>query len=283
MNDQKNRTFKDLIEQKKITPLIGVYDVFSAILAAQKFDAVFCSGYGFSASHYGLPDEGFLTWSDLVNFVQRIRTVLPKTQIVVDLDEGFGDPRIASNAVRSLEQVGASAIILEDQRRPKKCGHLSGKDILTYDEYLPRLKAVLAVRKDVFVIARTDAENLAERIERAQTYLRAGADAILVEGLSSIEEVKEVRKAVGSGAKIMVNLIMGGKTEPVSLEALAKLGVNIVNYSTPCLFAAHHAIQNTLELFLKHDGELNQALMDCSVGLEENISVISDAFGRSQK
>ena len=132
--------FRNKIKKGEITPIIGVYDALSATLSNQYFDSLFCSGYGFSASRYGLPDEGFIAWKDMIEYVQNMRTILPESNIIVDIDDGYGDDKIASMAISSLENVGASAVILEDQRRPKKCGHLPGKEIIDRSEYLKKVK-----------------------------------------------------------------------------------------------------------------------------------------------
>ena len=253
--DYYGSIIRERILKGGILPLIGVYDVFSAILAAQKFEAIFCSGYGFAASHYGLPDEGFIAWTDMVSYVKRIRAVLPKTHIVVDIDDGHGDQNVASIFARRLEQVGASAVILEDQRRPKRCGHLPGKEILSLDEYMPRLEMVLNTRDELFVIARTDATDLEEGILRAKEFTRAGADGVLVEGIVNLQDIFEIREAVGEHVTLTVNLIAGGKTPPVTLSELNQLGVNLVNYSTPCLFSSQKAIEDTLEKLIKDDGK----------------------------
>ena len=116
---------KSRIRSRRILPVIGVYDIFSAALAEKKFEAIFCSGYGLSASFYGLPDKGFITCNDMVSFVSRLRQKLNSVHIIVDIDEGYGSAESASTAVKMLEQAGASGLILEDQKRPKKCGHLN--------------------------------------------------------------------------------------------------------------------------------------------------------------
>jgi len=91
------------LESGPVLPLIGIYDVFSASIAARYFDAVFLSGYGFTASHYGLPDEGYVTWKDMVDFSARVRSILPSTHIIVDIDDGYGDEKISRNVVQWLE------------------------------------------------------------------------------------------------------------------------------------------------------------------------------------
>ena len=132
-NIKYGAAFRAEILDKNIVPLIGVYDALSASLSSKYFNAVFCSGYGFSASRYGLPDEGFIAWQDMISYVENMRAISPDIHIVVDIDEGYGDDKIARTVTSRLENVGASAIVLEDQRRPKKCGHLPGKEIINRD------------------------------------------------------------------------------------------------------------------------------------------------------
>jgi len=269
------------LAQGTILPLIGVFDVFSAALAARKCEAIFCSGYGFAASYYGLPDEGFIAWPDMVAYVERVRAVLPDTHIVVDMDDGYGDPNLAANMTRRLERVGASAVILEDQRRPKRCGHLPGKEILELSDYLRRLESVLQVRDRMFVVARTDTQELEEALRRASIFARAGVDAVLVEGITEIGVIPRIREAVGPDVGITVNLIAGGKTGPVTLTELESLGVNLVNYSTPCLFAAHAAINRVLDSLAERDGKLlpDENGVELAVNNQLLKEMLADALG----
>ncbi|RED51547.1 isocitrate lyase/PEP mutase family protein [Aestuariispira insulae] len=254
-------------------PLIGIFDLFSASLAARHFEAVFCSGYGFAASYYGLPDEGYIAWPDMVAYVERIRAVLPDQHIVVDIDDGYGDPKLAANTVKRLERVGASAVILEDQRRPKKCGHLPGKDILDTDDYLKRLDKVLDVREDLCVIARTDATTLEEGIRRAKLYATRPVDGILVEGVPSLEVIPEIREAIGPDLMLTINLIAGGKTPPVTVSKLQQLGASLVIYSTPCLFLAQQAIDRGLAQLKADNGKFTAETS--GVPFQENISLMA--------
>src|SRR5580765_3732733 len=113
--------FRLRLQSEKLICLIGVYDVFSARIAARRFEGVFCGGYGYAASAYGLPDVGYVNWRDITDFSTRIRHVLPSTHILVDVDDGFGDEGVAANTVRILELNGLSAIMMEDQKRPRRC------------------------------------------------------------------------------------------------------------------------------------------------------------------
>src|SRR5215470_20096681 len=155
MERRLGRDLRKEMTARNIIPFIGVYDVFSATLAAKHFDALFISGFGFAASHYGLPDIGFIGWPDIVAFVQRVRTVLPSHHILVDIDDGYADIEVAAHVVSLLETSGASGVVLEDQERPRRCGHFDGKQLMGLDEYIVKLKRVLAARRDMIVIART--------------------------------------------------------------------------------------------------------------------------------
>ena len=165
--------FRLRIRQKKLLPLIGVYDVFSAKIVAERFEGVFCSGYSLAASAYGLPDVGYVNWRDMADFATKIRHAVPTTQILVDVDDGFGDEVVASNTVRILESNGLSAVMMEDQKRPRRCGHFEGKEILPIEEYLTKLSKVTETRMSIFVIARTDATDPSEGIERAVSLRRS--------------------------------------------------------------------------------------------------------------
>src|SRR5262245_58193425 len=151
------RRLRAALKGRAPIPFIGIYDVFSATLAARHFDALFVSWFGFAASQYGMPDIGFIAWSDMVACVQRLRAVLPAPHLLVDIDDGYGDVEVACHVVRLLESVGASGVVLEDQKRPRRCGHLDGKQLLELDEFRARLRLVLAARRDLVVVARTDA------------------------------------------------------------------------------------------------------------------------------
>lgn len=239
--------FRKRIETGKVLPLIGIYDVFSAKIAAYRFEGVFCSGFSFAASSYGLPDVGFVNWRDMIDFATKIRHVIPDTHILVDIDDGFGDQIVASSTVRNLEANGLSAVMMEDQKRPRRCGHFEGKEVLPVEEYLLKLKEVLSVTDGIFVIARTDATDPKEGLVRAIRYADAGADGVMVEAVRGLEFVKELAREVK--CPVVVNQLHGGKTPNWGLEQLEDAGVSIVIYSTPCLFAAQYALEKYLDEF----------------------------------
>ena len=260
--------------QGQIKPFIGVYDVFSAALAGRHYDALFLSGFGFAASFYGLPDIGFITWSDMVSYVQRIRTVLPAHHLLVDIDDGYTDPDVACHVVSVLEASGASGVVLEDQKRPRRCGHFDGKQIMDLDDYLAKLRQVLATRRDLFVIARTDSSDPADIERRVLAFGEAGADAVLVDGLTSLDSVRRLSaKAI---RPFCFNQISGGKSPVLTLTELRDAGVQIAIYSTPCLFAAQAAIEDAMTDLKNVDGSLRGS----RVGVKDCTRILSDSLAR---
>ncbi|EXI81290.1 MAG: 2,3-dimethylmalate lyase [Candidatus Accumulibacter appositus] len=260
-----------------LVSFIGVYDVFSATVAARHFDSLFVSGFGFAASHYGLPDVGFITWTDIVAFVQRLRTVLPTHHLLVDIDDGYCDPEVACHVVSVLESAGASAVVLEDQRRPRRCGHFEGKQIMEIEEYLAKLKAVLAVRRDMLVIARTDSSDLDDIARRVSAFADAGADAVLVDGLKSLDTVRDLSKRIDR--PFCFNQIAGGKSPACTQSELRDAGVALVIYSTPCLFAAQAAIDDAMATLKDKDG----TLAGSRIGVSECTRVLNDNLARRDR
>lgn len=271
----KNQLHQELAG-KEILPFIGVYDVFSASIAAEHFNGIFLSGFGFAASYYGLPDIGFIAWSDMVSYVQRVRTVLPRHLLLVDMDDGYGDSEVACHVSRLLETVGASGIVIEDQKRPRRCGHFDGKQLLEIDEFLYKLTRILETRKDMFVIARTDAMNPEDIHKRAKAFADAGADAVMVDGIGDLSLVRELKRDIKT--PIVFNQIEGGKSPLSSLRELKDAGISIVIYSTSCLFPFQAAVEKAMISLRENDGLIKTVdadridLKKCASHLRENHS-----------
>ncbi len=269
------------IHSDTITPLIGIYDMYSASLASQHFGGMFVSGFGFAASYYGLPDIGFIAWPDIVDFVQRLRLAFPHQHLLVDIDDGYVDPEVACHVITHLERIGASGVILEDQKRPRRCGHVSGKQILPLDEYLEKLELVLETRSDLVVVARTDATEEADILYRAAAMAETDADVLLVDGVRSVDWIRKVRKVVGD-KPLLFNQIAGGLSPRLSLPELQELGINIAIYSTPCLFAAHSAITDALTQLRADEGRLPE-FDDASIGVAASLSMLERNMARHRK
>jgi 2-methylisocitrate lyase-like PEP mutase family enzyme len=254
-------------------PFIGIYDAFSASIAARHYDALFVSGFGFAASHYGLPDIGFIAWPDILDLVERLRCILPEHHLLVDIDDGYCDVEAACHMVARLDRAGASGVVLEDQKRPRRCGHFGGKQLLEIDAYVAKLERVLATRQDLFVIARTDATDEAEIGARLEAYANAGADAVLADGLQDLQTIARLHERIDR--PLAFNQIAGGKSPSVNLTDLRKLGATLVIYSTPCLFAAQTAIENAMIALANSDGQLPDVHEQC-VGVNACTNVLTE-------
>lgn len=257
-----------------IAPFLGIYDAFSARIAAGYSTNLFYSGFGFAASHYGLPDIGYIAWSDIVQAAWRIRQILPEHTLLVDIDDGYVDTAVACHVTQQLERMGVAMVMLEDQARPRRCGHYDNKVLLPLEKYLEKLEAVLAQRTNLCVLARTDASGN-EIFRRVDALSQTDADVILVDGVQSLETLREVRKMTDK--PILFNQIAGGKSPRVSLNELREAGAELALYSTPCLFAAQAAMEQALQQLFLNDGRLpdtsdGQAIgvVQCTALLQKN-------------
>ena len=266
------------VQNEGTTPLIGIFDMYSASLAAKHYGGMFVSGFGFAASYYGLPDIGFIAWPDMVSFVQRLRLAFPQQHLLVDIDDGYVDPEVACHVVENLERIGASGVILEDQQRPRRCGHVSGKQILPIEQYLEKLNMVLQTRTELLVVARTDATQEREILRRAEVLAATDADVLLVDGVRSVEWIRKVRSVVGR-KPLLFNQIAGGLSPRLSLTELEELGINVAIYSTPCLFAAHTAMDHALIELRANDGRLPEVKSD-DVGVATSIALLEENISR---
>ncbi|MET8451872.1 isocitrate lyase/PEP mutase family protein [Streptomyces sp. NPDC005209] len=272
---------REQIAGPETTPLIGVYDMYSASIAAEHYDGMFVSGFGFAASYYGLPDIGFIAWPDMVAFVQRLRGAFPSHHLLVDIDDGYVDPEVACHVVEGLERIGASGVILEDQKRPRRCGHADGKQVLPLDEYLEKLEKVLATRQDLVVVARTDATDEHDILHRAERLAATDADVVLVDGVRSVEWIRRIRQVVGD-KPLLFNQIAGGKSPRLSLSELTDLGVDVAIYSTPCLFAAHEAMHSALAELRAADGRLPEVDPASGVGVKASTMLLERNIARDR-
>jgi len=218
----------------------GVYDAIGAKIAQKVgFEAMFQTGYGTSATLLGLPDYGFIGATETTENARRICRAV-SVPVIVDADTGYGNPLSVWKLVTELEAVGAAGIFLEDQKWPKRCGHMSGKEVIPKEEYSQKLQAALDARKskDFIIVARTDArapEGLDAAIERGLQYKKIGADAIFIEAPKSIEEMKKIGRSIK--APLVANMIEGGATPLVSSKVLHKMGFKLILYPLSVLFA----------------------------------------------
>jgi carboxyvinyl-carboxyphosphonate phosphorylmutase len=248
---KSRQSLREQLENKnKIIVLPGVFDALSARIAEQVgFEAMFQTGYGSSAALLGMPDFGFLNAGETVDNARRIIRAV-SVPVLVDADTGYGNPLNVWRIVRDLESLGAAGIFLEDQIWPKRCGHMAGKDVISKDDYMPKLKAALEARrsKDFVIVARTDARapiGLGEAIERGKAYRKAGADVIFVEAPTSIQELKKVAHEID--APLVANMIEDGVTPNLPASELLKLGYRVAVYPLSGLYSATYAMREVFE------------------------------------
>ena len=239
-----------MIKSKKPLVIPGVYDAIGAKIAEKVgFDAMFQTGYGTSATLFGMPDYGFIGATETVDNARRISNAI-SVPLIVDSDTGYGNALSVWKLVKELESAGAAGIFLEDQRWPKRCGHMQGKDVISQEEYTEKLGAAIDARenKDFIIVARTDSratEGLDKAIERGLENKKTGADAVFIEAPNSLGEMKRIGKEIK--APLVANMIEGGATPINSAETLSKIGFNIILYPLSVLFANTFATMNILK------------------------------------
>jgi len=233
-----------MLSSSKPIVVPGVFDAIGAKIAQKVgFPAMFQTGYGTSATLFGMPDYGFVGPTETVENARRICNAV-SVPVIVDSDTGYGNALSVWKLVKELESAGASGIFLEDQRWPKRCGHMSGKEVIRKEEYAEKLHAALDARssKDFIIVARTDAratEGLDKAIERGLYYKKIGADVIFVEAPKSIQEMKKIGKSIK--APLVANMIEGGATPLSSSKKLHDMGFKIILYPLSILFANTYA------------------------------------------
>lgn len=244
------KNLRSMLKSNKPLVIPGVYDAIGAKIAEKVgFDAMFQTGYGTSATLFGMPDYGFIGATETLDNARRICRAV-SVPVIVDSDTGYGNALSVWKLVKELETAGASGIFLEDQRWPKRCGHMSGKEVISQEEYTEKLGAAIDAResKDFIIVARTDAratEGLDAAIERGLQNKKTGADAIFVEAPKSIDEMKMIGKSIK--APLVANMIEGGATPISSAKDLHKMGFNIVLYPLSVLFANTFATMEILQ------------------------------------
>ena len=269
--------FRGLLKGPEPIELPGCYDVLSAMIMQRSgFPAVFLSGYGVAASLLGNPDIGLTGLLETALVAKNVIGAI-SVPLVVDADNGYGNEDNVSRTVYEFEYAGVAAMAMEDQVLPKKCGHSEGKQVLPLPLYMRKLECALKARQTpMVIIARTDSPTLDDGIMRAKQFVSAGADAVIIDGLKSLEDVHRVAAEV-PGPK-QINLIYGGKTPLLSVDELAKLGFKIVLYSTPGLYAITRTLETWMKV-LKEKRDL-KAISDVSVTFGDFQKLIEGAYGQ---
>lgn len=272
---KKTTLLKKMLNEKRAVVAIGVHDALSAILAERAgFELIQCSGFGLAGSVLGKPDVGLFTLTEMVEHTRNIVNAV-NIPVMGDGDTGFGNAVNVVRTIQEFENAGCAGINLEDQVFPKRCGHMEGKQIISTEEMILKIKAAVYARKDTdFVInARTDAiaiEGIDKAIARANAYAGAGADLIFMEAPRSIEDIKRTIKEVK--APVSVNLfdsIKGGKTPLISVKELKKMGVGRVSIPVGSIFASAKGIMNYFKALKDSEDMLAEGRFDLVTTFEE--------------
>ena len=244
----------------------GVFDMISAKIADRMgFHAIYMTGSGTVASHLGLPDAGIATYTDMVSRAGRIAAGT-QTPLIADADTGYGGPVNVRETVRGYEIAGVSAIQIEDQDFPKKCGHLSGHKLIPAEDMVTKIKVALDSRfsDDTLIIARTDARKAVGRDEamrRAEMYVAAGADILFYEAPADIEEMRDIGRHFGADVPLLSNMVNGGVTPVLSPAELAELGYRIAIFPSAGFLAACEALTSVYGA-LKETGDAEKGGVD---------------------
>jgi 2-methylisocitrate lyase-like PEP mutase family enzyme len=243
---------KNLLDQKDIIVMPGCYDALSAkLIEREELNVGFMSGFAVSSTKLGMPDTGLISFSEMAEQVRNICNVT-SIPIIFDGDTGYGNAVNVYRTVRGFADAGAAAIMIEDQKWPKKCGHTKGKDVVEVDEANSRIKAAVDAskmnNKDILVMARTDAiatRGLDDAIKRMQKFSELGADILFIEAIKSKEDMKRVIKEVPGHH--MINLIEDGETPLLEMNELEDIGFKIAVFPLTLMSASVKTMQESLK------------------------------------
>jgi 2-methylisocitrate lyase-like PEP mutase family enzyme len=261
MDADINRRLRERLARRDALLVPGAANALTArVITDLGFEAIYLTGAGVTNTFLGIPDLGFIDLAELARHTAAIREAV-ELPIIVDADTGFGNALNVQRTVRVLERAGASAIQIEDQVSPKKCGHFAGKEVVSTAEMVGKVKAAVDARHDanLQIVARTDAravEGFDRAIERAQAYAHAGADVLFVEAPESLDEIERIPRLLAMPQ--MINMVVGGKTPILDRDALRGMGFALVLYANAALQGALAGMQGALRE-LKDAGRLDES------------------------
>jgi 2-methylisocitrate lyase-like PEP mutase family enzyme len=261
------------VAEKRLLVIPGGYDALSALLIERAgFDCMFVGGFPVAGARYGVPDIGLAGFSDIAAAVRDI-IAAADVPILVDIDDGYGDVKNAVRTVQTYERMGASAVFLEDQAWPKRCGHMAGKRVVPAEAMEAKIRATMAERlnPETLICVRTDARAVLgfdEALRRAERYIEAGAEAIFVEAPESVAELEKLARSFD--VPQFANPLVGGRTPILSIKEFEELGFNAICFGLETIMHAAKAMQTVLEDM--RSGTF--ALRDKGMSLEEFKSVV---------
>ncbi|MBS0342527.1 MAG: isocitrate lyase/PEP mutase family protein [Proteobacteria bacterium] len=256
------KTLRALAEARRGVLVPGAFNALSArVIEDLGFEAIYITGAGVTNMWFGMPDQGFMGLAEIADHTARIRDAVG-LPLIVDADTGFGNALNVRHTVRTLERAGADCIQFEDQVAPKRCGHFSGKEVISTEEAVSKIKAAVDARQDadLMIMARTDAaavHGFEAAIERAQKFAEAGADILFVEAVTTEEEVRALPRRLAGKPQLM-NMVIGGKTPIFNAQQLGELGYGIVLYANAALQGALAGMQKALTV-LRDEKEVQES------------------------
>ena len=269
--------FRSKMLDKNILQIPGAHDAMAGLIAKQSgFQALYLSGAAYTASK-GLPDLGMVTSAEMA---QRAKEIIRATNLplLVDIDTGFGGVLNAARTAVEMQEAGVAAVQIEDQKLPKKCGHLNGKQLVTTEEMIQKIKVIKEVAPHLIIVARTDAravKGLDEAIERAKAYAEAGADAIFPEALKTEEEFSLFSQAIS--IPLLANMTEFGQTPYYSADEFSQMGFQMVIYPVTSLRVAAKAYENVFNI-IKETGSQKDALSNMQTRKELYQTISYDDF-----
>jgi 2-methylisocitrate lyase-like PEP mutase family enzyme len=268
---------RDLLRQGGLLVVPAVYDALSGRIAERLgFKAVGLGGFLVAASRLGLPDVGYLTMSEMAEATRALAAAV-RVPVLADGDTGYGNPLNVRRTVREFEAAGAHGIVLEDQEWPKQCGHIPGdRRVVPLEEHLKKLEAALEARRDprTVIVARTDSRGglgFDEAIRRARAYHRLGVDAVFIEALRGLDELRRAPAEL-PGVPLVANMFSRGKTPLLAAAELQALGYRVALWVTDALWAAARAVQEVLGAL--RDQGTTAAVQDRLMGFEEYFDLV---------
>jgi len=243
------KQLKSLAEARRGLIVPGAFNALSAkVVEDLGFKAIYITGAGVTNMWFGMPDQGFMGLAEIADHTARIRDAV-SVPLIVDADTGFGNALNVRHTVRTLERAGADCIQFEDQVAPKRCGHFSGKEVISTEEAVSKIKAAVDARQDqdLLIMARTDAaavHGFEAAVERAQKFAEAGADILFVEAVTTPEEIRALPQRLAKPQ--LMNMVIGGKTPIFNATDLGELGYGIVLYANAALQGAVAGMQKAL-------------------------------------
>ena len=268
---------KRRLEEKRLLCAMGVYDALTAVIVEKAgFECLYMTGYGVSAGSFAYPDIGLVTMSEMVEAAKRItaRTSIP---LIADADTGYGNAVNVIRTVKEYEKAGVKAIQLEDQKWPKRCGHMAGKTVIPIDEMRSKILSAVdsRVSGDTLIIARTDIlalEGFEAAIERGNLFAEWGADIVFIEAPGDIEQVRRIPKEIN--APTLLNL--APRTPDLSAYEIEEMGFSLAIYPGICFTAAYVSCIEELAKF-KETGRQNNFSY-----WKNNFNEMNDLFGLSE-